>query len=106
MPGGNIPMMRLRFRRLLSSPVLLAGVALALHMALLYQDVRSSASSGMDHAPYGFELGNVAASIASGNGFSSPLSTVKSGPTAWFTPIYPFLVAAIFKLWGVYSRPS
>ena len=99
-------MMRLRFRRLLSSPVLIAGVALALHMALLYQDARSSAASGMDHTPYGFELGNVAASIAAGNGFSSPLSTVRSGPTAWFTPIYPSLVAAIFKLWGIYSRTS
>lgn len=99
-------MMRLRFRRLLGSPVIIAGVALALHMALLYQNVRSSASSGMDHAPYGFELGNVAASIAAGNGFSSPLSTVRSGPTAWFTPVYPFLVAAIFKSWGIYSRTS
>src|ERR1019366_5923862 len=105
-PGGTISMMRLRFRRWLASPVLIAGIAMALHMALLYQNVRSSASSGMDHAPYGFELGNVAASIAAGNGFSSPLSTVRSGPTAWFTPVYPFLVAAIFKSWGIYSRTS
>src|ERR1019366_10122504 len=105
-PGGTISMMRLRFRRWLASPVLIAGIAMALHMALLYQDVRSSAASGMDHTPYGFELGNVAAALAAGSGFSSPLSTVRSGPAAWFTPIYPSLVAAIFKLWGIYSRTS
>jgi 4-amino-4-deoxy-L-arabinose transferase-like glycosyltransferase len=98
--------MRPSISRLSSSPWLIAGIALALHMALLYYDSRSSPASGIERSPYGFELGNVAASIAAGQGFSSPLSTLKSGPTAWFTPIYPYLVAAIFKVWGIYSKTS
>jgi hypothetical protein len=56
--------------------------------------------------PYGLELGRVARAIAAGEGFSSPLLIADSGPTAWFTPIYPYLVAGIFKLWGIYSAAS
>ena len=58
------------------------------------------------HQPYGFELGSVAAAIASGRGFSSPLRFVQTGPTIWFTPIYPYLAAGVFKIWGVYSEAS
>ena len=39
-------------------------------------------------------------------GFSSPLRMVQTGPTAWFAPIFPYLLAGIFKLFGVYSYAS
>ncbi len=76
MPDGEIPVMRFSSWRLLRSPVLIAGVALALHIVLLYQDVRPPSDSETGRASYGFELGNVASSIAAGDGFSSRLSTV------------------------------
>jgi hypothetical protein len=56
--------------------------------------------------PYGFELGRVAASIAEGKGFASPIRFVDTGATAWFTPIYPYLAAGVFRIWGIYSEPS
>ena len=56
--------------------------------------------------PYGYELGAVAASIASGHGFSSPLRWFPTGPTAWFGPIYPYITAGIFKMCGIYSYKS
>jgi hypothetical protein len=52
------------------------------------------------------ETGAVAASIARGHGFASPLRLVHTGPTAWFAPIYPLLLAGIFKLFGVRSFAS
>jgi 4-amino-4-deoxy-L-arabinose transferase-like glycosyltransferase len=55
--------------------------------------------------PFGYETGRIASSIASGNGYSSPLS-ITSGPTAWLTPIYPYLLAGVFKLFGIYSYLS
>ncbi len=55
--------------------------------------------------PFGYETGRIAKSIATGNGFSSPLS-VPTGPTAWLTPIFPYLLAGVFKLFGVYSYLS
>jgi dolichyl-phosphate-mannose-protein mannosyltransferase len=55
---------------------------------------------------YGAETGAVAAAIAQGRGFSSPLRFLQTGPTAWFSPIFPYLLAGIFKLFGVYSYAS
>lgn len=57
-------------------------------------------------SPYGFEVGYVASSIVRGKGFSSPSPLVDSGPTAWLCPVYPYLVAAVFKLWGIFSLRS
>lgn len=52
--------------------------------------------------PFLFEPGNVARSLALGHGFGSPLH-IPSGPTAWVAPVYPWLLAAIFKIFGVYT---
>ena len=52
-----------------------------------------------------FESCRIAASIVSGHGFSSPYD-VPSGPTAWLPPIYPALVAGVFKILGIYSQAS
>ncbi len=54
---------------------------------------------------YGGETGSIAASLASGHGFSSPLGQ-QSGPTAWITPVFPLLLASVFKLFGVFSVKS
>ncbi len=53
----------------------------------------------------GFESCYIAASIASGHGFSSPYG-IRSGPTAWLPPVYPIIVAAVFKVLGIYSLAS
>src|SRR5450631_1416335 len=52
------------------------------------------------------ETGAVAAAIAQGHGFSSPLRMVQTGPTAWFAPVFPYFLGGIFKLFGVYSYKS
>ena len=59
-----------------------------------------------DYLPFGYEAGSVAAAIAQGRGFSSPLRMVQTGPTVWFTPIYPYLLAGVFKVFGIYSYTS
>ncbi len=58
-----------------------------------------------DHWHFGYEAGRIARSIAQGGGFSSPLFE-DTGPTAWMTPVYPYLVAGVFKLFGVYTKTS
>lgn len=59
-----------------------------------------------DH-PYGFgyETGSIARSIAAGEGFSSPF-LLPTGPTTWIGPVYPYLCATVFKLFGIYSDTS
>jgi 4-amino-4-deoxy-L-arabinose transferase-like glycosyltransferase len=54
---------------------------------------------------FGFEMGRIGRSLADGQGFSNPFNET-TGPTAWEPPLYPFLIAGVFKLFGVYSRPS
>src|SRR5215469_7810095 len=55
--------------------------------------------------PYAMEVSSIAAHLARGLGFSSPFLR-DTGPTAWVAPIYPLLVAAVFKLFGIYSNAS
>jgi hypothetical protein len=71
-------------------------------MAFLY---RNTWNNFRDHLLFGFEIGRIARSIAAGHGYSSPFSA-ETGPTAWMTPIYPYLLAATFKLFGIYSKAS
>jgi hypothetical protein len=98
--------MRSTFKRVVCSPVFITGFAFALRMLVLYYAALSGRAQVRDFLPYGYELGRVARAIAAGEGFSSPLRMVDSGPTIWFTPIYPYLVAGIFKIWGIYSEMS
>jgi hypothetical protein len=58
-----------------------------------------------DNFEFGWEMGRVARSIAQGHGFSSPYEG-NTGPTAWEPPLYPYLMAGVFKVFGVYSRAS
>jgi len=58
-----------------------------------------------DHWHFGYETGRIARSIVEGRGFSSPLFE-DTGPTAWMTPVYPYLVAGVFEIFGVYTKAS
>ncbi|MGH9692242.1 MAG: glycosyltransferase family 39 protein, partial [Candidatus Acidiferrales bacterium] len=93
-------------KRLCCSVFFIACVAFALRAAILYVIGRGMPVPGPANAPYGFEVGRVAESIALGKGFSSPLLLVDTGPTAYLCPAYPYLLASIFKLWGIYSLKS
>lgn len=52
---------------------------------------------------FGWEIGRVAYSIAMGHGFSSPWGG-ETGPTAWNAPVYPYIVAVAFRLFGIYTH--
>jgi 4-amino-4-deoxy-L-arabinose transferase-like glycosyltransferase len=55
--------------------------------------------------PFQNEVGNVASSLAQGKGFCC-LFRQETGPTAWLSPIYPLLVAGIFKIFGIFTLQS
>jgi len=98
--------MKSNLKRILSSTVFITGFAFAVRMLLCYIASRISPNPVRTNLPYGVELGRVARAIAAGEGFSSPIRELDTGPTAWFTPIYPYLVGGIFKVWGIYSDMS
>lgn len=54
---------------------------------------------------FGWEMGRIGRSLASGQGFSNPFNEI-TGPTAWEPPLYPLLIGGVFRLFGIYSHAS
>jgi hypothetical protein len=79
------------------------GFLLRLAAILILHTYRYRTAEG--HFDFGYEMGRIAAAIASGHGFSNPFQA-PTGPTAWEPPLYPYLTAGIFKLFGIYSYAS
>jgi len=57
------------------------------------------------HFEFAWETGRVAASLASGHGYSSPFSG-NTGPTTWMVPGFTLLLAGVFKVFGIYTQVS
>jgi hypothetical protein len=94
-----------KLKRTKGSILFIFLMALAVRLivvAFLYQ---GQLNPRRDHWPFGYETGRIARSIALGEGFANPLFQ-KTGPTAWMTPLYPYLVAGVFKLFGIYTATS
>jgi hypothetical protein len=58
-----------------------------------------------DHLQFGWEMGRIARALVTGFGYADPF-TGHSGPTAWVPPLYPLLLAGVFKIFGVYTTQS
>jgi hypothetical protein len=91
-----------KLRSLLISPSVIFSVALLIRLTYLLQSLHDQPVPTGNRYVIGYETGSIAASLAKGDGYSSPLY-VPSGPTAWITPAYPILLAAVFKIFGVYT---
>jgi 4-amino-4-deoxy-L-arabinose transferase-like glycosyltransferase len=95
------------FRRVWNKyPVLLMVLAaLAVRMAVVICGFRAQAAPTVDHAEFGWEMGWVARSIFLGHGFSSPFFPL-TGPTAMVPPIFPYMLASMFHLFGLYTAKA
>jgi hypothetical protein len=71
-------------------------------MGFLYQE---QLDPERDHWRFGYENARLARSIVEGHGLSSPLFA-DTGPSAWMTPVYPYFIACVFKVFGIYSTTS
>ena len=80
-------------------------IALVLRLGYIVADHTYRFKTLDDNFGFGFEMGRIGRSLAEGHGFSSPFSGF-TGPTAWEPPLYPLLIAGVFKIFGVYTRSS
>lgn len=92
-------------RKLATSLLLIVVVALASRSLFAWYEERQISAQALSLVPFQTETGHIAYSIASGKGFSSPFQR-DSGATAWLAPVYPYLLAGIFKLFGIYTLRS
>ena len=89
-------------KRLLYTAVFLAGFAFRFGFVLWKHTYLSAPGNIL---PFGAEVCSIAERIAEGRGFSSPFY-IDSGPTAWIAPVYPYLAALVFRVFGVFSPAS
>ena len=92
----------LRYGRSLVWAVLAALVVRLIVVAFVYQGFLDT---GRDHWEFGFEVGMVARSIATGHGFANPFWG-ETGPTAWLTPVFPYFLAGIFIIFGIKTKAA
>lgn len=91
--------------RIRSSLFWIVTIALLLRVAWIVIGHTYKFKSSDNNFSFGWEMGRIAASIASGHGFSNPFGP-QTGPTAWEPPLYPYLVAGVFRVFGIYSKTS
>jgi hypothetical protein len=97
--------MKKKLQSAATSLTLIVIVALAVRLAFFWSFQHNNPRQALSTIPFLFESGNIAHSIATAHGFSSPFH-VDTGPTAWMTPVYPYLLAAIFRVFGEYTFES
>lgn len=93
------------WQRIRTSQAAIVGVAFAIRFAWIFLGHTYRFKSTDDHFGFGWEMGRIGASLAAGHGFSSPFGG-STGPTAWEPPLYPCLIYAVFRVFGVYSKAS
>src|SRR5277367_3949875 len=95
-----------RERRKLSHSILfIVLVAFLLRVAVITIGHTDKITPRRDHFQFGWEMGRLARSIATGHGFGSP-TDLPTWPSAWAPPLYPYILAGVFKVFGVYSAVS
>ena len=98
----NPPRSKVRFR---DSVLFVVLIAFLLRLAVITVGHTYRITPRRDHFQYGWEMGRLARSIALGQGLSSP-TDLPTGPSAWAAPVYPYLLAGVFKLFGIYTAAS
>jgi 4-amino-4-deoxy-L-arabinose transferase-like glycosyltransferase len=99
--------MALWLRRLAVSPAVILVVAFLARAGYAWDYQHERPRRALALLPFLFEPGNIAGSLATGKGFSSPLGgDADTGPTAWMAPIYPLILAGIFHILGVRTFAS
>jgi hypothetical protein len=88
-----------------TSLVLILLVALGARWGFAWNQERKIPRQALATAPFEQETGSIAHALATGKGFSNPFLR-DTGPTAWLTPVYPLIVAATFKIFGIFTIPA
>jgi 4-amino-4-deoxy-L-arabinose transferase-like glycosyltransferase len=91
-------------KRIAVSPVFILGAALATRLASATYILSSRFEPQLLFLRN--EPSHIAAALVSGLGFSSPYAGAPTAPTAQQPPLYPLLLAGIFKLFGICTVAS
>src|SRR5271154_7641645 len=85
-----------------TSLALILLIAFGARVAYAWNQERQMRADRVGLVPFLNETGNIAFSLAKGHGFSSPWWQ-ETGPTAWLTPVYPWIVSVIYRIFGIHT---
>ncbi|MGC2752019.1 MAG: glycosyltransferase family 39 protein [Candidatus Acidiferrum sp.] len=94
--------MKRAIQRAAASLALIVIVTTGVRTGFAWDQARKIPPGVLGIVPFQQETGNIAAALARGAGFSDVFRT-NTGQTAWLAPVYPLIVAATFKLFGVFT---
>jgi 4-amino-4-deoxy-L-arabinose transferase-like glycosyltransferase len=100
-PPGARPSDQSSFR----APLLVFWTGLLVRVAYITFAHTYRFSPFEDHFTFGYEMARVARALVTGYGYADPFSG-HTGPTAWVPPLYPLIIAAVFKVAGIYTPHS
>jgi hypothetical protein len=93
------------FKNTATSLLLIVLVAMGARLGFAWNQVQKIPRDVIGPVSFEQETGSIAYSLATGKGFSSPFRR-ETGPTAWLTPVYPLLVAGVFRVFGIFTAKS
>ncbi|HTD54510.1 MAG TPA: glycosyltransferase family 39 protein, partial [Silvibacterium sp.] len=100
-PPGARPSRQASFR----APLAIFWIGLLVRVAYITLAHTYRFSPFEDHFTFGYEMARIARALVTGYGYGDPFSG-HTGPTAWVPPLYPLLIAAVFKVAGIYTPLS
>jgi Dolichyl-phosphate-mannose-protein mannosyltransferase len=92
-------------RGLLVSLSLIVVIAVGARAGFAWNEGRQIPANLVGIVPFQQEAGNIARALAMGKGFSNAFNQ-GTGATAWLTPVYPLLLASIFRIFGIFTPAS
>src|SRR5262249_30770970 len=84
---------------------LIFAAAFLMRTAFVWHQQRIIPHEVLASVPFENEAGNIANALAQGRGFSDAFRN-PTGPTAWLAPVYPSILAAIFRIFGQFTYSS
>lgn len=93
------------WKKIRNSPFWIVSIALLLRVGWIIIGHTYKFKTADNNFSFGWEMGRIGAALASGHGFSNQFGP-PTGPTAWEPPLYPYLIAGVFQIFGIYSKAS
>lgn len=87
---------------LLTSVWLITAVALAARAGFVWDQQQKIPHEVLATVPFDNEAGNIANALVEGRGFSDVFRK-PTGPTAWLAPVYPVVLAGVFRSFGTFT---
>jgi 4-amino-4-deoxy-L-arabinose transferase-like glycosyltransferase len=100
-----LPLLSNAWAHIRTSQLWMVAIALFLRVGWIVAGHTYKFKTEDNNFGFGWEMGRIGAAIASGHSFSNPFGAA-TGPTAWEPPLYPYVTAGVFHLFGIYSRAS